>query len=56
MNVGKSNRQAKRYATIVACPSGRLAANKREIKDFPKLPSATSFIAKRYTKWRLKSP
>jgi len=28
------------------CPSGRLTADKREIKDFPKLPSATSFIRK----------
>jgi len=25
----------------------RLTADKREIKDFPKLPSATSFIRKR---------
>jgi len=24
----------------------RITANKREIKDFPKLPSATSFIRK----------
>ena len=40
------NRQAKRCATIVVCPSGRLTADKREIKDPPKLPSATSFIRK----------
>jgi len=26
------------------CPSGHITADKREIKDFPKLPSATSFI------------
>jgi len=26
------------------CPSGHIIADKREIKDFPKLPSATSFI------------
>jgi len=26
------------------CPSGRLTTDKREIKDFPKLPSATFFI------------
>jgi len=25
-------------------PSGHITADKREIKDFPKLPSATSFI------------
>jgi hypothetical protein len=30
----------------------RLTADKREIKDFPKLPSATSFIRKRYVKLR----
>ena len=30
-------------------PSGRIIADKREIKDFPKLPSATSHIRKRYT-------
>ena len=28
------------------CPSGHITADKREIKDFPKLPSATSFIRK----------
>ncbi|PIU61851.1 MAG: hypothetical protein COS84_10820, partial [Armatimonadetes bacterium CG07_land_8_20_14_0_80_40_9] len=26
------------------CSSGHIIADKREIKDFPKLPSATSFI------------
>ncbi len=26
------------------CPSGHITADKREIEDFPKLPSATSFI------------
>ena len=26
------------------CPSGHITADKREIKDFPKLSSATSFI------------
>jgi len=28
------------------CPSGHITADKREIKVFPKLPSATSFIRK----------
>jgi len=28
------------------CPSGHITADKREIKDFRKLPSATSFIRK----------
>ena len=28
------------------CPSGRLTADKREIIDFPKLPSATSYMLK----------
>jgi len=28
------------------CSSGHITADKREIKDFPKLPSATSFIRK----------
>jgi len=28
------------------CPSGHITADKRGIKDFPKLPSATSFIRK----------
>jgi len=28
------------------CPSGHITADKREIKDFPKLPSATYFIRK----------
>jgi hypothetical protein len=28
------------------CPSGHITEDKREIKDFPKLPSATSFIRK----------
>ncbi len=28
------------------CPLGHITADKREIKDFPKLPSATSFIRK----------
>jgi hypothetical protein len=28
------------------CLSGHITADKREIKDFPKLPSATSFIRK----------
>jgi hypothetical protein len=36
MDLEKMNRQAKRFATIVACPSGHLTANKREIKNFPK--------------------
>ena len=32
-----------------------MTADKREIKDFPKLPSATSFIRKRYTKgWQIR--
>jgi len=26
------------------CPSGHITADKREVKDFPKLPSATSFV------------
>jgi hypothetical protein len=38
------NRQAKRCAPSGLAPVGRLTADKREIKDFPKLPSATSFI------------
>jgi len=33
--------------------SRRITADKREIKDFPKLPSATSFIRKRYPKTQL---
>lgn len=28
------------------CPSGNIKADKSEIKEFPKLPSATSFILK----------
>ena len=28
------------------CPSGHITVDKREIKDFPKLLSATSFIHK----------
>jgi len=28
------------------CPSGHITADKREIFDFPKLPSATSHIRK----------
>ena len=28
------------------CPSGHITADKSEIKDFPRLPSATSFIRK----------
>jgi len=28
------------------CPSGHITADKKENKDFPKLPSATSFIRK----------
>ena len=28
------------------CPSGHIIADKKEIRDFPKLPSATSFIRK----------
>jgi hypothetical protein len=28
------------------CPLGHITADKREIKDFPKLPLATSFICK----------
>lgn len=28
------------------CPSGHITADKREVKDFPKLPLATSFILK----------
>jgi len=32
----------------------RITADKSEIKDFPKLPSATSFIRKRYLPLRLK--
>jgi len=30
-----------------------ITADKREIKDFPKLPSATSFIRSRYMKFGL---
>ena len=30
------------------CPSGHITADKREIKDFPKLPSATSFTRKTF--------
>jgi len=30
----------------------RTTADKREIKDFPKLPSATSFIRKSYMTFR----
>ncbi len=29
-----------------SCVIGHITADKREIKDFPKLPSATSFIRK----------
>jgi len=32
----------------------RLTADKREIKDFPKLPSATSFSASRYKQGKMK--
>ena len=32
--------------TLQPCPLGHITADKREIKDFPKLPSATSFIRK----------
>jgi len=28
------------------CPSGHITTDKREIKDFPKLPSVTSFISR----------
>jgi hypothetical protein len=28
------------------CPSGHITADSREIKDFPKLPWATSFVRK----------
>ena len=28
------------------CPSGHISDDKREVKDFPKLPSETSFIRK----------
>jgi hypothetical protein len=35
------------------CPSGHITADKREIKDFPKLPSATSFIRKTLSEIRL---
>jgi len=28
------------------CPSGHITADKRKIRDFPKLPAATSFIRK----------
>ncbi len=28
------------------CPSGHITADKKEIRDFPKLPSVTSFIRK----------
>ena len=28
------------------CPSGHITVDKKEIRDFPKLPSATSFIRK----------
>jgi len=32
--------------SVASILQGRLTAGKREIKDFPKLPSATSFIRK----------
>jgi len=31
---------------FLKCPQRQITADKREIKDFPKLPSATSFIRK----------
>jgi hypothetical protein len=31
---------------MLVCLAHRLTADKREIKDFPKLPSATSFICR----------
>jgi len=31
---------------LQSCPSGHITADKRGIKDSPKLPSATSFIRK----------
>ena len=34
----------------------RLTADKREIKDFPKLPSATSFIRKTLDEMHLQNP
>lgn len=35
------------------CPSGHITADKRKIKDFPKLPSAELFLCwKRYMKFR----
>jgi len=40
------SRQAKHSATIVACPSGCLTADKRQNFILPKLLSATSFIHK----------
>ena len=33
------------------CPSGHITANKREIKDSPKLLSETSFIRKPLGNW-----
>jgi len=38
---------------IGTCPSGHITADKREIKDFPKLPSATSLIRKTLGEIRL---
>ncbi len=35
-----------RSLTLTRCYRTRTTADKREIKDFPKLPSATSFIRK----------
>ncbi|MDI3548035.1 MAG: hypothetical protein PWR10_1687 [Halanaerobiales bacterium] len=40
--------EAKRFSQLFGLRTltERLTADKREIKDFPKLPSATSFICK----------
>ena len=43
----KSRRAERFVASLLASLTlGHITADKREIKDFPKLPSATSFIRK----------
>ncbi len=39
-----------RHFVFCLASFGHLTADKREIKDFPKLPSATSFISKTLSK------
>lgn len=48
MNIGKRSKMKKMEQ--------RLTADKREIKDFPKLPSATSFIPKTLSEIRRLGP